>query len=338
MSNRAAGNSDREARRLEVWKLLHKVNDEKSVRTDAVSVLACAERAYKLATRPPAIIGPLRWVPGYRLAHVLLRSSDPDLSRVNTLFEEVSAFPPLSVVAQIYRVAVLERLLSLASTEGRREALMRAQKDAFDGAKNGLGRSEVADADGEGALGDRLQREVFNMVELSAYFTGLPYDDLKGRGARLDYAVERGDWVIVGPEPETSHVHFSEAAAKQELEARAEQSTGGEVFFRLGPNENVWSVPRGQPYSHCPKAQLKILALLCADRPIESVGALQERILAPQQTDAVFRQHKLRLKRGLKQLLGRSIDPPFEERGGSGGLRLSSDLVVYGAVHVPLIL
>ena len=340
MSDKAARDSDREARRLQVWKLLKQVNDEKAVRVSGASLRDRAERTYRIATTPPAVVGPVRYVAAYRLAHLLLRVTEPDLDRVSSLFDEASAFPPLSTLAQIYRVAVLERLLKMEPDEIRRDELARVQKNAFDGARGRLGGGEVFDVvtDSAGALGDRLQGGVFNLLELSAYFTGLPYDDLEGRGSRLDYALERGDWVVIGPEPETRHVHLSEATAKQELEDRAGQSTGGEVFFRLGPTDSEWKVTDAPQYRHCHRQQLKMLALLCADQAIENVPALQERLLTRQQSPDDFRQYKLRLKRGLEQLLGRTVGDLYEDLGGGEGLRLSSDLVVYGAVHVEHIL
>ena len=346
MSRKAGGNSNLEARRLQVWKLLRRVNEEKAVRAGQTSVLARVARAYGLATKPPEISLPLRCIAAYRWAHLLLRTAEPDFGRVNRLFEEASAFAPYSAVAQIYRVAVLERRLKMELNEMRRNELKTEQQEAFDGARKGLrvGPWPNAVVDGDELLGDHLQGGVFNMLELSSYFTGLPYDDLEGRGSRLDHALEREDWVVVGPERETSRVHFSEAAAKQELEDRARQSSGGEVFFRLaqatssGYGHSDWRVAGQHKYDHQHQTHLKILALLCADQVIADEHALKQRLLSPQQSDDDYRQFKLRLKRGLERLLGRPVGELYEDLGGGGGLRLPRGLVAYGAVHVRALL
>ena len=130
MAKKAAGNKDREARRKAVAELLRQVNDEKAVRASGKSVLARAELTYTIATTPPAILGPLRCIAAYRLAHLLLRSTEPDLDRANNVFEEASTFPPLSVVTQIYRVALLERLLKMEPKVVRRKGLESVRKDA----------------------------------------------------------------------------------------------------------------------------------------------------------------------------------------------------------------
>lgn len=232
MSEKVSGNKEREARRFQVWEMLKQVNDEKAIQARATTLLDQAESTYRTATTPSSIVGPLRHIAAYRLAHLLLRLSAPDLNRVKRLFEEASAFPRLSAQTQIYRVAVLEGLLKIEQDETRRQELERTRQEAFDRARRELVRTDSFNAaDREDALGKRLQGGVFNMLELTSYFTGLPYDGLEGPGSRFDDALARGDWVIVGPEPETSRVHLSEATAKHELEDRARQSSGGEVFF-----------------------------------------------------------------------------------------------------------
>jgi hypothetical protein len=342
-SNNAAGNSDREARRAQVWELLRRVNDEKAVRANETALLNRAERAYKMATLPPAVIGPLRCIAAYRLAHLLLRSTDQDFNRANSLFEEASAFPRLSVESQIYRVAVLERLSNTAPEESHRRELKRMRDEAFDRARKELGESFDTAGDRYGALGDRMQGGTFNLLELATYFTGLPYTGLEGRGSRLDYALERGDWVVIGPEPETSRVHLSEATAKQELEDRARASSGGEVFFRLGPDDCHWKVTKDdaeeQRYRKTNRDGLRLMALLCSDQEITNLAALEERLLTPQQDNANFRQHDRRLRVSLGRLLGRNIPAKglYDDRSGSGGLRLSRGLVVYGAVKRNLV-
>ncbi|MBM63774.1 MAG: hypothetical protein CL484_12580 [Acidobacteria bacterium] len=335
MSAKISGNKEREARRCQVWEMLKQVNDEKAVQARATTLLDQAESTYRTATKPTWIVGPLRHIAAYRLAHLLLRLSAPDLKRVNCLFEVASEFPRLSALTQIYRVAVLERLLKMEPNETLRKELERTRQEAFDRARRELVRADpFSAADREDVLGKRLQGGLFNMLELTSYFTGLPYDGLEGRGSRLDDALDRGDWVIVGPEPETGRVHMSEATAKHELEDRARQSSGGEVFFRLGSTINDWKVPSEQQYSVRHRQQLKILALLCSAQGIEDEHALKQRVLSPQQGDDDYRQYKHRLKTGLNDLLGRADGELYDASSGRGGLRLSGDYVVYGAVKL----
>ena len=345
VSNNAAGNSDREARRAHVWELLRRVNDEKAVRANQTLLLNCAESAYKMATLPPAVIGPLRCIAAYRLAHLLLRSTDQGVDRANSWFEEASAFPPLSVESQIYRVAVLERLSNTAPEESHRRELKRMRDEAFYRARKELGESFDTAADKYGALGDRMQGGTFNLLELATYFTGLPYTGLEGRGSRLDYALERGDWVVIGPERETSRVHLSKATAKEELEDRARASSGGEVFFRLSPDDCDfhWKVTKDdgeeQRYRKANPVGLRLMALLCSDQEIKDERALEERLLTPKETNESFRMHKYRLRMRLGELLGRKVPENglYDDRSGSGGLRLSRGLVVYGAVKRNLV-
>jgi hypothetical protein len=183
----------------------------------------------------------------------------------------------------------------------------------------------------------RLQEWAFNMLELSAYFTGQPYKPLIGHGGRLDRALERDDWLIVGPESITKKVRYPRSLALQELNERAKRAEGHEVFFKLGTDEQKWKRAGGE-YENAPEHALEILShLLFHDQTKEQ---LMSRIVVRSDSPdrlGQMRTNKKRLKDGLGKLLGCQPTEAYEE-DRDDVLRLSGEFVVYGAVQVNLLL
>lgn len=77
-----------------------------------------------------------------------------------------------------------------------------------------------------------------------------------------------------------------------------------------------------------------MLALHCSESVIEDEHALKERVLTKRQDPESYRQQKYRLKTGLNDLLERADGELYDASSGRGGLRLSGDYVVYGAVKL----
>jgi len=333
MAKKTARKDDREQRRLEVHSLLTELNNEKVVRSGGHSALLTrAERAYKTATEPKPIAGPLRHVASYRYAHLLLRSPNPDLARAEALFAESSSCNLLSVRSRIYHIAVLERLLKAGPEKGRQNQLVNLLREDFTEARQQLNR-EPAEANDDTNLAGHLQGELFNLLELSGYFTGLPYGELEGRSRRDDGLSPPDDWVIVGPEISTGEVHLSKDFAMQELEDRESEHEANPdmLFFILSKRISKLKLRRQNDFNHFHLEYLLPLALLL--RYGEMENAELEELFNNQRPRGLYRQAKNRLK---TKLIGLGFRPE-DSLDGRGVVRLPSDLVAYGAVQSSLL-
>ena len=327
MSQEQAGQN--EQRRFDVDRLLKKATDEKVLWGSSDEAYQHAQKAYDLATQEPRIVEPLPAKAAYRLAHLMLRKrcDHSELREVARLFKEATQLEPVRALAHIYRTAALQRLFVLRADP----ALERQIAESWQCAAEAVDAAPEED-DRSGGQPVRLQEWTFNMLELSAYFTGQPYKPLIGHGGRLDLALERNDWLIVGPESITKKVKYPRSLALQELNERAKRAEGHEVFFKLGTDEQKWKRAGGE-YENAPEHALQILShLLFHDRTKDQ---LMSRIVARGILDppGQMRTNKKRLKDGLGKLLGCQPTEVYEE-DRDGVLHLSGEFVVYGAVQV----
>ena len=170
-------------------------------------------------------------------------------------------------------------------------------------------------------------------MELSGYFTGLPYGELEGRSRRDDGLSPPDDWVIVGPEISTGEVHLSKDFAMQELEDRESEHKANPdmLFFILSKRISKLKLRRQNDFNHFHLEYLLPLALLL--RYGEMENAELEELFNNQRPRGLYRQAKNRLK---TKLIGLGFRPE-DSLDGRGVVRLPSDLVAYGAVQSSLL-
>lgn len=330
-----------EPRRSQVIRLLRAAETNKSAIAMGSDALRQLEEAYTLAKTEPEVPAPWPGMVAYRLAHLLLRTDcdQETLANVDKLFAEAADVKSYKTLAPIYRIPVLHRLWALTKDEDVASQLDRVFQQVR---QNIRGHSEVHMSGPNGRADDvgrfPLQTWLFNMLELSTYFTQRPYDELLGLGERPEWALRHGHWVIVGPERDMGGVRFARELALEELQAREKRCEGRAVFFKLGDGESLWKRAGTTTYSTAVESHLKMLALLLY-RDIESEDRLRRKILGPNDDQSIrdnFRQMKTRLKRALKRLL--EMDDGtwdiFKYSPETGRVELCPDLVVYGAVDV----
>ena len=127
------------------------------------------EEAHELATREPALDSPWPALTAYRLAHLVMRGArdDETLLRAEELFAYSARTDSESLgpLPTIYRLAAMHRLKAPPSQIN----------DEFGRAMERLQTWNIEDYETRESR-THLQRGVFNLLELSSYFAGIPYE------------------------------------------------------------------------------------------------------------------------------------------------------------------
>ena len=338
-----------ENRRSEIDKLLRQCVDEKLLRGGRQRALELASKAYQLATESPAVPYPWPQLAAYRLAHLLLRSEDSDdkLSEIDFLLELACNVPgnattsALGPLPYLYRLAVLHRRC-LAKTRHKHPPSPELQ-DAFEQARNAVQRgftnAEISPSRSPLAH-DRgsVQRELFNLLELAAYFLGAEYAPLEGLGA-IDVGNLNRDksWFLVGPDPVISTVQYSRELAMAELEARGREHPGA-ILIRLLPTgttevrEAECRMADGDDWQDTNVDGIKLIIVLLQE-PGLSKAEVQRKIVGGHDPTSQVRFRQILSRTGveLNGLTGTHERRFFES--GRNRLHMARDTLIYGAVH-----
>lgn len=307
-----------EKQREKIFRLLKDGAIRKVERGESAEALRLFKEAHTLASRCCKSGGfqetakIWRGVAAYRLAHLHMRkgpNSRGDLERIEELLAEAVHVKALGPFPRIYRLALQHRLQSakLMHFEAAVAAAKKYREEAIDD-------PEIKQA--------RLQSGLHNLLELAAYFLGHPTDNLEGNRGVDD--VLEGPWRLVSNDPVTSEVNYSEALAREELDARLEDNRGS-LGFRLSKKvEWRFSAPQSE-WSSQPLGPA--LTRFAAS---EMLGSSGEPGTAESQDTK--RQNRRRLLDGMKQLAQCEV-------AGKIGARLPwrTDLLVFGAVDVDFV-
>jgi hypothetical protein len=308
---------DIEARRRKVDRELRDGTDAKMLMGSRQEALKHLERAWRLAVEEPRLRAPWPQVTAYRLAHLLMREEEADLSQAERLFAEAAKLEELGPLPRIYQAAALHRL---GRPQREVEKALNQGREVL--ALDSRGRT------GQGRAYERagIQSQGYNLLELASYFVGTPYrlEGMGGPWADLFPATEA--CVMVGPSRHLAEVRYPRALALRELEARAQDSPEA-LFFELydGGEAGRWCLGSGE-WQSVSGQPLRLLALLLREqRP--TVEILGTRLGLTGNNNA-FRQARLRLKEALE---GIRPGPAFAETGRGAPLRLANDLA-YGVL------
>jgi len=257
-----------EARRGIVYRLLREGTGDKMLLGRSKSALPTLLMAYERARDPTPLLPPMFQVTAYRLANALFRSASTkdELERVNRLLIEATSDQSsvLGPMPHIHRVAVLSRLRTLEAGNTNYTA---ESEVAYEAACTLARRAESATHTSKRRFFEaKIQGQVHNLLELTAYYTGFNYERRVGglsspfEDLRLD-----DEWKVVGTNGVNESVRYSEDFARAELEARG--SAGVDLLFRLGIPKNrskhdVWNPGSGKRkrYGRYP---LLLLTALC---------------------------------------------------------------------------
>lgn len=257
------GHVTTEQRRVRVAKLLQEGSDRKlQLGMTAVAREKLQEAQALCHDLPP----PWLALVAYRLAHLEMRNATAKqhFDEAEGLFLAAARSKALGPWPRLYRLAAMAKA-------GATPQQLRAE---FDRAVTAIAEWRVNRA-GPDDVDPRLQDEAHNLLELSAYFLGLPTGSLDGEGA-----ISRGadDWILVGPDAVTATVRYSRELALEELDARAEREPKA-VVYRLDEDgrNGVWRLPgSGNGWKKPRQDLLRLLALLQARRLRE--GPLHEQM------------------------------------------------------------
>ena len=231
-------------RRNEVYEALQQTTDQKTLQNCTEEALAQAKKAYNTATQSPKLWNPWPQIAAYRLAHLMLRNKNADshLEEIERLLiEAADANRTLGPLPLIYRLVVLHRLSNLNSKISKKteEAFHEACEALRD---NAISKQEDWDDIVDSGLlgktkGGPIQKAVFNLLELSTYFLGYPYDKLEGLGGIIPYKHDARHpnpkaWILVGRDPRISNIQLSRAYATKELKD-LERLNPHAVLFQL---------------------------------------------------------------------------------------------------------
>ena len=320
MDNNQSMDRKWEKRRVEVDRLLKKGSHAKLQRHQTTHALDVLKRAYDLAIQEPVLKRPLPQRAAYRYAHMLLRldpASEADLTKIDDLFAEAAKAKSLNSLPCLYRLAVLDRLRRVSPVD---ETFV---KERFQSCCQAV--SEQLASNERDKF--RLQHGLVNMLELAAYFLGVPLDALEGIGGNESGSPD--DWYLVGPDPVIATVKFSREHALEELEARQETNMQASVFCLPAEGTPWW---RQSPKTNCSGLRENTARLLAARlrAPNARPNQIVREALGEETSPANYRQALARFKGDLAQLTGRNRDDFLGT--GPGSIGLPPDLVVYGAI------
>lgn len=347
--------SDLEQRRLKeqrcqkVDELLVECAQQKLQRGASHEAKSRALRAYELAKDSPRLPSPWPELAAYRLAHLKLRFPNgaqevEELKEIDGLLQEAckqdpASSPTLRALANIYRLAVLHRLVGHSRTT-QRQRLFWEQRipEVFDRTRDEIQRLSAQSSDGaEGRKHPTIiQQNLFNMLELASYFLNANYQPLEGLGALDPVDTLTKGWFLVGPEPVISQVRRCEEFARQELKSRG-VSCADAVLFCLPPPRSFekpeWCLARDGRWEEVGEAGeiwLRLLARVL--RPAEDLSraALSQDLLGGGISRVNLRQHIKRIRDALRKLSGRPTLKVFVEE--SDPLRMTGEIEIYGAV------
>ncbi len=334
-------------RRSDVDALLRQCTDEKLRRGDTARALSKARQALTLVTQAPSLGSPWEQLAAYRVGHLMLRTkgSNRKLDEIEELFARASQISastgqfPLGPLPHIYRLAVLHRMLILADSEQHREGLRRRIRQVFEIAREEVQhrvgahfqRSEWTGANSERG---QIQEGLFNLLELAAYFLGEHYAPLEGLGA-LDVATYAPDdaWFLVGPDPLIAKIRLARDLALEELDSRGEADSKAVLLvFPPIPENAKWRLASATEWQEVNPEWIKILITLLKERPM-SRDRLLSRLGADEDKNARTNLRKAieRANDALRCLTGRDDLDSFKK--SSDPLRLTEELVIFGAVH-----
>jgi hypothetical protein len=216
--------------------------------------------AHLLATQ--GLPEPWPEVAAYRLAHLLMRAGEiplETLEEVDQLLKQAQEAPSLGIYPLAYRLAVLHRF----NRRTEAEAIFRTARLCLGSVDGRSGQAGIQSCE-------------HNLLELAAYFWGIPYHGyLDGLGGVGDAAWRRKylkteAWTLVGPG--LPRIPCSRAAALAELEQFANPET---VKFYLGPRESRLVSPSKEVQST--HGDLKFLSLLL-EHPGIAAAELNQRL------------------------------------------------------------
>jgi hypothetical protein len=260
----------------------------------------------------------------YRLAHLVMWSPNPDYEEADALFVEAGRAKCLGPRPHVYRLAAAARARAalgqtLSDSEVRRE---------FDRAIQALRKLRSTKHHNP-----RVQDEVFNLLELAAYFTNAPLDELSGLG---DYAGGRtgahdrnhqrrdDSFVIVTNDPISATVACTRAVAEEELEARAVQDPEA-LCFELAEDSARWKPPGQADWVQKDHRWLRLLTVAAID-PEPTAEDLRRRVMGADADRRRADNLLSKIRERMSSKLGREV-----WSGEGSGSRLA--IPVIGVVH-----
>lgn len=323
-----------EERRERVEQLLREGLDQKLLKSGTGAALGKLQEAHDEASRSPVLLEPWPSLTAYRLAHGLLRgaSSAEELERVRELFERADAPGLLGPLPRIYQLAVLHRLRASRADAMLPAEIESAFRMAAQGVKERAGSPVPGRPSPRSALKGPIQDGALNLLELAAYFLGVPYEPLTGLGPFDDLQLGPSAWVLVGPDPRTRRIRYPEMLVRAELEERAAADREGVSFELRRSGEGCWRMGTGT-WSR-PRQSNSIMLLCGLLLRCPTLDALQRATVGGHdERGDTFRQYKSRLTRDLAELTGRPQKTLLEEDPASGVPRIAPGIQVFGAVE-----
>ncbi|MDZ7697718.1 MAG: hypothetical protein U5R49_12625 [Deltaproteobacteria bacterium] len=314
--------------RLRVDRLLTEASDLKMMRHHTREARRKIEKAYKLS-KDNELDEPWPSLCAYRLAHLIMRTASDTESLLDAeqYFMEAARATSLGPLPALYRLAALHRLRKLSADVDKAHI------------RNAISKAEEAIRESSVDKRTQIQDHLFNLLELTSYFSGIDYTEVEGMGEYPNGRKPAHSWILVGPEPQMAEVRYSEPYAMEEL-AAIEEGHPNAVFFIL------WSLTSAKRHN-VPKAQwktaqekwkkasypvLKLLALLLRQTS-KSLDHLRYEFLGSSDfTSDAFNQNKLRLKKHLAQLTNMGVSNILVETGQDVP-RINPHIEIYGALE-----
>jgi hypothetical protein len=314
--------------RIQVDRLLNAASDLKMLRHHTQEAREKIEAAYQLAEKNDL---PQPWpsLCAYRLGHLIMRTaiSKESLLDAEQYFMEASRAGSLRPLPSLYRLAVLHRLEKMKAgvTEVTiKKAFAKAEKDIQKGGVDNKA---------------QIQDHLFNVLEMTSYFSGMDYGEIEGMGDYHESKKSPPSWILAGPVPRIAEVKYSEAYALEELEGLM-KSHANAVFFVLRNlnSPKTGDDPRAkwkngeQEWKKASYPGLRLLALLLRQTSRSLNGLMFQFIGGSDFQFDAFNQNKVRLKRHLAELTDRKIGDILLE-SAQGIPKINPHMKIFGAIE-----
>lgn len=346
-----------EERQNEVYRLIQQGSSLKMIMHQTEEAILYFKKAEQLAKQTPPLPKIWRAIIYYRLGHLTMRVAKNNVKKLKdaeqyfTITSQISPESHLDTLSKIYRLAAL-RCLEFVSNEDHEDIhnkIVRAFDKTVLAFKKNVNAQDVVNLSkdwkerNKQIINLQLQEGLFNMLELSSYFLGVPYSAIEGLGTPFNdrfFPVDNDKtaiWQIIGAGSSIQIINYTKEMALQELEDRFEENPDIVIFkltydtgdikkerhMKIGDNE----------WQKIPFLELKLLALLVS----KHVGTKEELIRKITNSEADcsdhYRQIKKRLIGTFQTIIGHTDIQLFESDKRNEIPKINRNIKIIGAIQ-----